>query len=66
MTDSKIWKEKDIRIARQSAIKAGVNLLDIAERMGLLETRVDSLGDLYRLHGDIAEQIFNKIYEGMV
>ena len=66
MTDAKVWKEKDIRIARQSALKASVNLLDIAQRIGLLHSEnVKELKDLHILHEDLSDKIFDYIYEGM-
>lgn len=65
MTDSKVWREKDIRIARQSSIKASVNLLDVAERLGLLDGKFDSMGELYTLHGELADKLYNRIYKGM-
>lgn len=65
MTDAQVWRDKDIRIARQSAIKASVNLLDVAERLGMLDKQVDSLSELYTLHGELSDKIFDYIYKGM-
>ena len=64
MEQEKIWKDKDIRIARQSAIKASVNLLDIAERLGLLDA-VEDMPTLLETGDKLVDKIFNKIYEGM-
>ena len=65
MTDNSVWREKDIRIARQSAIKSSVNLLDIAERLGFLDGAVEDIGGLYTLHGELSDKIFDRIYKGM-
>lgn len=65
MTDNNVWREKDIRIARQSAIKTTVNLLDIAERLGFLNGTVNSVEELYTLHGELSDKIFDRIYMGM-
>ncbi len=65
MTDAQVWKDKDIRIARQSSIKASVNLLDVAERLGILTGKTDSFEELYTLHGDLSDKIFESIYKGM-
>jgi hypothetical protein len=64
MVDNQIWRDKDIRIARQSAIKSSVGLLDIAERMGLL-TNVDSFQELLDANDTLVDRIFDKIYAGM-
>ena len=65
MTDSNVWKEKDIRIARQSATKASVNLLDIAERLGVLDSTINSFEELYTLNCELSDKIFERIYMGM-
>ena len=62
--NNKIWEDKDIRMARQSAIKASVNLLDIAERIGLLKS-IHSLEDLFAEFNGIRNQIFDMIYKDM-
>ncbi len=62
--NNKIWEDKDIRMARQSAIKASVNLLDIAERIGLLKS-IHSLEDLFTEFNGIRNQIFDMIYKDM-
>jgi len=64
MDQQKIWKDKDIRIARQSAIKASVSLLDIAERLGLLTENIASMDDLLDAQDKLVDKIYNKIYEG--
>jgi uncharacterized protein YjgD (DUF1641 family) len=64
MEQQKIWKDKDIRIARQSAIKASVSLLDIAERLGLLTENIASMDDLLDAQDKLVDKIYNKIYEG--
>lgn len=63
MEQQKIWKDKDIRIARQSAIKASVNLLDVAERLGMLDA-LEDFDALLDAQDKLVEKIFNKIYEG--
>lgn len=65
MSEDKMWRDKDIRIARQSAIKDAVNLLDVAERMGLLNKKVKTFDDLLDINEYIADLLFKKIYEGM-
>jgi uncharacterized protein YjgD (DUF1641 family) len=64
MEQQKIWKDKDVRIARQSAIKAGIGILDIAERLGLLDVNIESMDALLDAHDKLVEKIYNKIYEG--
>jgi len=64
MVDNQVWRDKDIRIARQSSIKASVNLLDVAERLGML-SNLSELSELYTLHGDLSDKIFDYIYKGM-
>jgi len=65
MVDSSVWKNKDIRIARQSAIKASVNLLDVAERLGVLDDTINTFDDLYTLNCELSNKIFERIYMGM-
>jgi len=62
--NNKIWEDKDIRSARMSSIKASVNLLDIAERIGLLKS-IHSLEDLFTEFNGIRNQIFDMIYKDM-
>ena len=64
MVDNQVWRDKDIRIARQSALKASVNLIDIAERLGML-SNLSELSELYTLHGELSDKIFESIYKGM-
>jgi hypothetical protein len=64
MEQQKVWKDKDVRMARQSAIKASVGLLDIAERMGLLEENVKNFDDLLEACDKLITRIYGKIYEG--
>jgi hypothetical protein len=64
MVDNSVWRDKDIRIARQSAIKDSVTLLDIAERLGLLKD-INDLDSFYRICNNLADTIYGKIYEGM-
>jgi len=64
MVDNKVWRDKDIRIARQSAIKDAVGLLDVAERLGLLDA-VDSFGEFLRFNDELVDKIFDKIYKDM-
>ena len=64
MTDSKIWHDKDVRIARQSAIKASVNLLDVAERLGVLDDSINTFSEFYTTFNELADKIFEKIWEG--
>jgi uncharacterized protein YjgD (DUF1641 family) len=66
MEQQKIWKDKDVRIARQSAIKAGIGILDIAERLGLLDVNIESMDALLDAHDKLVEKIYNKIYEGLI
>jgi hypothetical protein len=63
MVDERVWREKDIRIARQSAIKDSVNLLDIAERLGLIQ--VKDLNELFKLNDKVSNELFDKIYKDM-
>jgi hypothetical protein len=64
MTQTEIdkWENKDIRTARMSSIKTSVNLLDIAERMGLLND-IKSLNDLFTEFNGLRNRIFDMIYE---
>ena len=62
--NNKIWEDKDIRSARMSSVKASVNLLDIAERMGLLKN-THSLEDLFTEFNGMRNKIFDIIYDGM-
>jgi len=65
MVDNQVWRDKDIRISRMGSIKASINLLDIAERLGLLDNEVKGLSELYTLQGELSDKIFEYIYKGM-
>ena len=62
--DNNIWENKDIRIARQSSIKDSINLLDIAERLGLLKN-IHNFEDLFAEFNGIRNQVFDMIYKDM-
>jgi len=65
MVDNQVWRDKDIRISRMGSIKASINLLDIAERLGFLDSEVKGLSELYTLQGELSDKIFEYIYKGM-
>jgi hypothetical protein len=60
----KMWKDKDIRMARQSALKASIGILEIAERMGLLKEDIRDFDGLLDANSKLVNKLYNKIYEG--
>ena len=63
--DQEYWKGKRLQEARESSAKNAVGILDIAERLGLLKGKYNSLEEFYTEFNGVCNQLCDKILENV-
>ena len=59
------WEGKRLQEARESAMKNGIGLLDIAERLGILKGRYTNLEDFFEGYNGAVNQMVDMILKNI-